>query len=61
LPAATTLIPAPDFTAPEDEWYVYGANGHVCDVHYDGDHARIGGASYELVAEKRTPARFTRQ
>ncbi|QHC65086.1 hypothetical protein GSU69_19730 (plasmid) [Rathayibacter festucae] len=45
------LVPAPDFTAPADEWYLYGANGHVCDVHYEGDHARIDGATYELIAE----------
>lgn len=45
------LVPAPDFTAPEDEWAPYGANGHVCDIHYLGDYGRIDGITYELIAE----------
>jgi hypothetical protein len=44
------LTPAPDFNAgSEDDWYVYGTNGHTCDIHHDVDAARIDGTVYALV------------
>jgi hypothetical protein len=45
------LVPAPDFSSPEDEWSTYGANGHTCDIHYLGDYGRIDGVIYELIMD----------
>ncbi|RFA11813.1 hypothetical protein B7R22_17635 [Subtercola boreus] len=43
------LTAAPDFTAASDEdWYVYGTNGHTCDIHSEEDYARIDGTIYTL-------------
>lgn len=48
--ARQTLVPAPTFTVEdEDDWYTYGTGGHTCDVHFEGEHARIDGETYELV------------
>ena len=49
--ARQRLVPAPDFAADPAEWYVYGVEGHTCDVHVDGEHARIDGATYALRTE----------
>lgn len=47
--ARQELTPAPDFTAgSEEDWYVYGTNGHTCDIHYEEDYARIDGTTYSL-------------
>lgn len=50
--ARQKLVPAPGFVAEsEDDWYVYGTDGHTCDIHFEGENARIDGATYELVDE----------
>ncbi len=47
--ARQDLTPAPDFESSADDWYIYGSDGHVCDIHVDGTHARVDGITYELV------------
>lgn len=47
--ARQLLVPAPEFVADhDDDWYNYGVDGHVCDIHMYGDHARIDGTTYKL-------------
>jgi hypothetical protein len=49
--ARQTLIPDESFQFPsEDDWAIYGVDGHTYDVHSgDGDHARIDGDVYQLL------------
>lgn len=43
------LVPAPNFTADDDDWYPYGTEGQRCDIHVDGEHARLVDGIFELV------------
>jgi len=45
--AGSTYCP-PGFEADADEWYAYGTGGRICDIHIDGEHARIDGVTYAL-------------
>ncbi|PTL73225.1 hypothetical protein C1I63_10435 [Rathayibacter caricis DSM 15933] len=47
--ARQELAPAPGFESAKEDWYVYGSNGHSCDIHVDGEHARVDGSTYLLV------------
>lgn len=48
--ARQDLVPAPDFESANENWYIYGSNGRTCDIHIDGEHARVDGLTYRLTS-----------
>lgn len=43
------LVPASNFTAEDEDWYPYGTEGQRCDIHVDGEHARLGDGVFQLI------------